>query len=622
MSFIRTGFREIGLKMRRQKTRMALRHQKRSLQKTEINLGREGCSQAVNFPEMRDEIVALKKLEQEQKEVAHRIDQIEEGIRQIETQREENQRAQTTALAELEEKKKPLLEKRDQAKIVADRCAGELSSVDKRLAQNDAADRALVKQLETLKGQDPPPADLETRAADLAARRAQLPAAREEISRAHLGSTEACRQASATLKEMQEKLDVVEKEIARVRGEFEARDRGFLENSKAQQEAISTARARHQTVEERKNPAYLNIGRHLAAKNIAPPNAPHLLEEVQKHRAGVDRHLAHTKELADISGGIDKQELRQFYFSIISVLFLLAIVLPLVFKSPAKREWLPQEIETIFSINSEPFENAELAKRWRKDPNSDWQNLWAGLLGRASRVPALNIATDFVRTTRAIASLENGGSREFVLAEARSDLSPMTRALSAEPGMDKSTRSGLPIWEKGNLAVGRVGPRTIAVGTRSAVDELIDVRLGLSPDLKIGGQFFDCFQALDQDSAIRLVSRDPVNMGRLFHPIFPRELLEACQLLGLSLTLENPARARLLLHAKTPEDARQWEQRLQKEPQRWLRLEDSELLLYSEQPSVSRDDETLEVRFAMSPNSALAFLQRLARLANQPPPAP
>ena len=58
MSFIRTGFRELGLKVRRQKTRLALRHEKRLLQKSEINLGREGTSQAANFPELRNEIVA------------------------------------------------------------------------------------------------------------------------------------------------------------------------------------------------------------------------------------------------------------------------------------------------------------------------------------------------------------------------------------------------------------------------------------------------------------------------------------------------------------------------------------------------------------------------------------
>jgi hypothetical protein len=60
VSFITTGLRELALKVRRQKTRMALRHEKRLLQKSEINLGRQGCQEAANFPEVRNEIVALK----------------------------------------------------------------------------------------------------------------------------------------------------------------------------------------------------------------------------------------------------------------------------------------------------------------------------------------------------------------------------------------------------------------------------------------------------------------------------------------------------------------------------------------------------------------------------------
>src|SRR6059036_555892 len=105
MSFIRTGLREIGLKIRRQRTRMVLRHEKRLLQKSEIILGREGTSQAANFPELRNEIVALKKLEQEQKEVALRIAQIEEGIKKIEAQRQANAKEQSEAMTKLEERR-------------------------------------------------------------------------------------------------------------------------------------------------------------------------------------------------------------------------------------------------------------------------------------------------------------------------------------------------------------------------------------------------------------------------------------------------------------------------------------------------------------------------------------
>src|SRR6266699_4759547 len=125
MSFIRTGLREIGLKIRRQRTRMILRHEKRLLQKSEIVLGREGTSQAANFPELRNEIVALKKLEQEQKEVALRIAQIEEGIKKIEQQREQNTRDQSNAMAKLDAEKKPILQRRNQAKNTVDLCERE-----------------------------------------------------------------------------------------------------------------------------------------------------------------------------------------------------------------------------------------------------------------------------------------------------------------------------------------------------------------------------------------------------------------------------------------------------------------------------------------------------------------
>ena len=53
MSFISTGLRELMLKVRRQRTRLALKHEKRQLQKSEIALGREGTSEAARFPEVR-----------------------------------------------------------------------------------------------------------------------------------------------------------------------------------------------------------------------------------------------------------------------------------------------------------------------------------------------------------------------------------------------------------------------------------------------------------------------------------------------------------------------------------------------------------------------------------------
>lgn len=613
MSFIRTGLREIGLKIRRQKTRMALRHEKRVLQKAEIALGREGVNQAGNFPELRNEIVALKKLEQEQREVAVRIAQIEEGLKQIEAQRQQNAREMNEALAGLEEEKKPITLERNQAKATADLCDRELAGVERRLQDNDAVDRELLQKLSDLQAQVPPPGDLETLTTGLSQKRARLPEQRAEIVRARLGSAEACRQAKEKLSAQDAALEEIEKRIAKTRGEFEGRDRSFNEGSRAQQDALKEARTHHQTVEERKNPAYLNIGRHLASQGIAPPNAPHLLEDVQRHRAAVDRHTEHKAQLAILSSQIDKQELRKFYFSVLSVLVLLAIVQLLVFQSPAKREWLPQETEAILSVNTQQLQRDELAQRWEKDQGDEWQAIWSGLTGSAQLTPVLNLSRDAVRVTRALTTGDSGGVREFVLVQAKGDVAPVVRSIEKEQGFERRPISGLPVWLRPDFAVARIGPRTLAVGSPRDVEELVRVRLGIEQDLKITGSLFDRFQALDQEIALRLISSNPPNLSHYFSPIFTRELLDSAQIMGLGMTLGNPVKARVVLKMKSNKAADELAEHVREEPQRWLRLQDSEMLLYAQAPEVVTQGPDLELRFVVPENSARLLLQRVAK---------
>ena len=632
MSFIRTGFREIGLKIRRQRTRIALRHERRLLQKSEINLGREGTAQAANFPELRNEIVALKKLEQEQKEVALRIARIEEGIKTIEAERQQNAREQSEVIARLEAQKKPLLHRRNEAKNNLEVCERELAAVERRIQESEAADRDLLKQLSDLHALNPAPADLEARSANITTRQARLPEERAELVRARLGSADAVRLAKEKLNATEAEVSTLEKNIARTRSDFEARERKLNDNIRLQQEAARDARARHQTVEERKNPAYLSIGRHLAARGVAPPNAPHLLAEAHRRREAVDSHLQHKAELALLSGQIDKQELRKFYFSVFSVLVLLALTLLVVFQSPRGREWLPQETDTILSINADQFERAKLPKRWRNEQPA----LWPGLISAAAAIPGLNVSRDVVRITRALTTNEAGESREFNLVEVRrGGLSSVMRTIGEDKSFEKLFISGLAVWErspaaaeppsqdsgapgatagKPGFAIARVGPATLAVGAPDAVRELVHVRLGMKPDLKITGQLFDRFQALDRDSALRLISRDPPDLARVFHPIFSRELLEVSQLLGLAVNLQEPVRARVLIKTNTTKSADDLARSLHDKPQQWLQLPDSQLLLYSQPPEVLRHGESnLELRFTVPADSARILLQRLAK---------
>jgi hypothetical protein len=622
VSFFRTGFRELALKLKRQKTRIALRHDRRLLQKSEINLGREGTAQAANFPELRNEIVALKKLEQEQKEVALRIARIDEGIKRIEEERQQIAREQANAIAKLEAEKKPLLQKRNQAKSTAEVCERELTRVERRVQESEASDRDLLKQLSDLNALDPAPPDLEALSAGIMAKRARLPDERAELVRARLGGADAVRMAKEKLNTADSELAAVEKNVVRTRSEFEAHDRKLAESIKTQQQAARDARTRHQTVEERKNPAYLSIGRHLSEKGVAPPNAPHLLEEAHRRRAAVNLQLKHQAELAQLSSQIDKQELRKFYFSAFSVLVLLAITLLVVFQSPRGREWLPQATDTILSINADQFERANLAKRWRDEK----PKFWPALIGPAASVPGLNPSRDTARITRALTTDETGETKEFNLVESRRGLAKVVRTVADDKNFRRRSINGLPVWErqsssadgtavKPDFALARVGPATLAVGAPEQVDELVLVRLGMKPDLKITGQLFDRFQALDHESALRLISRDPPDLSRIFHPIFSRELIDASQLIGLAVNLQNPVKARILIKVNAPKNAAAVARDLRTNPNQWLRLADSSLLLYSQPPEIqTQGNSNLELRFTMPEDTARLLLERLAKM--------
>lgn len=592
---------------------MILRHEKRVLQKSEIALGREGTSQAANFPELRNEIVALKKLEQEQKEVAIRIAQIEEGIKKIEEQRAQNAKDQSEAMAKLDVEKKPISQRRNDAKSAAEVCEREVNAVEARIRVNDAADQMLLKKLSELQAINPPPADLETQLASIAARRSRLPDERAELVRARMGSAEASRLAKEKLAAADEELAAIEKNIAKVRGDYEARDKSFADSIKSQQDAVREAKQHHQVVEERKNPAYLNIGRHLASQGVAPPNAPHLLEQVRKHRAAVEEYDKHRAELALLSSKIDKQELRQFYFSVVSVIALLAIILPLVAKSPRKREWLPQQTEAILSLNTEQFDRADFLKRWQKEQPDAYQAVWNGLIGPAARTPVMNLTRDALRITRATTISDAGTVREYILIEARGEVSQVIRAVQSDKQFQKRNISGLPVWEKPDLALARIGPATLAIGASSEVDELVRVRLGIDLDLKITGQLFDRFEALDRESGLRLISRNPPDLPKMFHPVFAPELLDNAQLFGIALTLQNPVKARLLIKMKSPEAASEFARALHNEPQKWLRLENTTLMLYAQAPEISRQGASLEVHFNVPDETARLLLQRIAK---------
>jgi hypothetical protein len=174
------------------------------------------------------------------------------------------------------------------------------------------------------------------------------------------------------------------------------------------------------------------------------------------------------------------------------------------------------------------------------------------------------------------------------------------------------------MWLRPEFALARVGPKTLAIGGEEQVAALARVRLGIDPDLKITGPLLETLQSLKEISAIRLVSREPAKLSRIFTPIFSSELTNNCDLFAFALTLQTPVKARLILKAKSSQAAEDLAARIRNEPQLLLKLTDSELLLYAQPPDMDVQGTNVQLRFDVPENSARLILQRLAKVTPAP----
>jgi hypothetical protein len=143
---------------------------------------------------------------------------------------------------------------------------------------------------------------------------------------------------------------------------------------------------------------------------------------------------------------------------------------------------------------------------------------------------------------------------------------------------------------------------------------MVEVRLGVRPDLKIDDPLLQRFQELNDNSALRLVARTQADLSAVFAPILPAEFLKAAKLFGLELNLTVPGKARLLVRALDSAKAKELAASLQHEPARWLTIPNSDFVLSTQPPKVQQKNEDLVIQFEIPEGAARLLLQRLAKV--------
>ncbi len=625
MNFVSTGVKEVTRRLRRQRNRLALANARKTVEKAEVALGRHGWRALAADESVRGAYEDLLRLDGKMESSRARVSEIDAAVHAQEALRAQAWREHEENLDRLERQRRPV---QDHLHALQDRMAERARALPEQNAKRTALkaeQTALLKEEKRARRRAASDAERAGLQQGFDVRRAALAEQAAQLTMARSGVVEPMAADQREIKEVRARLNAIDKEVQAAHATLTARERAITLAIAEQHKEIAAIRRQAARIEHEKTASYLAVGRRLsehAADALPDETAADLFAVSQKHRQSYERLVGLETAWLRESQHANKQDLRIFNFVGVTLAVLLAGALLLVFRTPGKRDWLPSNTQAILTVDVRRFTDADFTRALQSREPDAWQAVWSGLVQTVAQVPEIDVRRQVARITRALAPPRDGNHApvDCLLVEMRVgvDVDDLLRKrmVSAHGFKQQPVAvGGLPLYEKGDLAVAQIGPDTLALGSPASVQALIEVRLGLQSDLKSDAQLFSEFARLSDESPFRLVSHKPRELTYLTDPLLNAEMLGDCEALGLTLDMHEPVSAVFVLNAGTPQAANGIARVIQANPDQVLQLASAGPNLFIERPTVTTPtDRQVEWRFRMTQPAAREFLQKVSRL--------
>ena len=625
MNFLSTGVKQVTRRLRRQRNRLALANARKTVEKAEIALGRHGWRALASDESVRGAYEDLLRLDGKVEAARGRIAEIEAAVQEQEANRARAWREHEENLDRLERQRRPV---QDQLHALQNHLAEHARALPEQNAKRTALkaeQTALLKEEKRARRRAATDAERAGAQKEFDARRAALAEQAAQLTLARSGVQEPMAAGQREIKEVRARLNAIDKEVQAAHAALTARERDITLAIAERHKEIAAIRRQIGRIESEKAASYLAIGRRLsehAPDALPDESATDLFAVSQKHRQSYERLVTMETTWLRESQHADKQDLRIFNFVVVTLGVFLAIALLLVFRTPGKRDWLPSNTQAILTVDVRGFTDADFTRALQAQAPDAWQAVWSGLVQTVAQVPQIDVRRQVSRITRALAPPTDASHEPvdclLVVMRPTVDVDDLLRNKMVSAGGFKpqpGSVGGLPIYEKGTLAVAQIGPDTLALGSPASVRALIEVRLGLQNDLKSDAQLFSEFARLSDESPFRLVSHRPRELTFLTDPLLNAQMLGDCEALGLTLDMHEPLSAVFVLNAGTPQAADSMARLIQATPDQVLQLASAGPNLFIERPQVTTPtDRQVEWKFRMTAPAAREFLQRVSRL--------
>lgn len=314
MNFLATGFREQARIIQRANDRILVWRERRRLTKAETDLGFLGWQQAEFSADVNEQVGAINAFEQQQYELANRSADLQSQIDGLHFRREQLRGEHREQAAHWESLLQPLLGAHAIAAETLSENRAKLRRFDKAIGELEAARDALDRELKRLMSLEQS-RDVMGETYRIRNRIAAYENERDDLRRSRLAA--AGRFGSAESEEVE-----LNSKIAGFRAEMDAHKKAFaLHETEVTRQIAAIEKEKGQitklleSLDHKKSPAYLAIGRCLADCKIAPMNQPGALALVLHHREQVGVLVQNIASSLEESAAANRVHLVLFWLS-------------------------------------------------------------------------------------------------------------------------------------------------------------------------------------------------------------------------------------------------------------------------------------------------------------------
>ncbi|MGB8353738.1 MAG: hypothetical protein WCD79_07625 [Chthoniobacteraceae bacterium] len=325
--FVTAGFDELERKLQRAADRVRILLEKRRLTQTEINLGALGWQQVDDFPpEIEEQMREIHAMERQQADLSNQGADIQWEIDALQLKRKENGKNLEYLLAEIEPALQPLAGWRAEAEKSIIAGNESIQRFDKAIADLESAHESFGLRLQALMSEKQT-FPVRDQVLWIEERRMALGNEKEDLERSRVKTTMDQKTTEEQIQTVQAQIEELNQKIRVAKEESNARDRELNSQINALEKQKKNASKNVESLDKKKSPAFLAIGRCLADADIAPMNQPEALEHVIAHRgkiAGLEEQIIHS--LAR-SSQVPASTLMTFYVALFLLLAIIAVAI-------------------------------------------------------------------------------------------------------------------------------------------------------------------------------------------------------------------------------------------------------------------------------------------------------